>query len=385
MPAGRADWLPPGREYGGSLAVGPCGIHGAMVFRLAAVLVFCMPIVGGAAPPLAESGRTLLEGLSPEQRGDLTWAFADAERMDVHFAPFFLDGVALGDLSPTSRIDAEGLVARVLSRRGVESVRTVRELERAVRHKEAKRFWSFATRRYRDPARYLLALFGDPSVRAPWGFRFEGHHLSLNVTAMPGAVPAVTPLFLGAEPRLVPDGAPLAGTALLGEEERLARRLHAGLADGLRERATLSYDEGRALLLGDVARGALPEGLGLTRGDMPPERRAELDALLERFLGLFAEPIAAAYRERIEAAGRDRLRFAFTAADEPEHAFYARVEGPTLLLEIDNTTDGDHVHAVLHDLEHDFGGDALARHLREQHGVGPQQVASESPPATPYP
>ena len=77
----------------------------------------------------------------------------------------------------------------------------------------------------RDPGRYFVALFGTPSPDAPWGFRYEGHHLSLNLTLAPGAVPASTPLFLGAEPRIVPEGSPEAGARVLGEEEDAARAL----------------------------------------------------------------------------------------------------------------------------------------------------------------
>ena len=101
--------------------------------------------------------------------------------------------------------------------------------------------------------------------------------------------------------------------------------------------------------------------------------RALLDALVERFVGVFDESTAAARRAEIEEAGRDALHFGFALAPaeagEPRDAFYARVQGPRTLIEIDNTSDGDHVHAVWHDVHGDFGDDLLAAHWRRDHGI----------------
>ena len=98
-------------------------------------------------------------------------------------------------------------------------------------------------------------------------------------------------------------------------------------------------------------------------------KSVEIPERAQRFFGFFPEATAVAQRVRLEAASRDALHFAFVASDDPPNAFYLRVQGPTLLIEIDNTSDGDHVHAVWHDLVNDFGDDVLARHLRDEHGL----------------
>jgi dienelactone hydrolase len=306
--------------------------------RSALLLVFSAALLGMALPAsgesLAEVGTALLESMSAQQRAAASWAFEDDEREDIHFAPFPLDGVEHGELSPAASAQAESLLALALSERGYATLRRVRDLELAVLEKERDRFWAFLMRGIRDPGRYLLAFFGVPSDSEPWGFRYEGHHLSLNLTAVPGVPLATTPLFLGAEPRLVPQGWPSAGIALLGEEERLARGLHATLPDALRARATLDFESGRGLLLGEERRVEPTAAVGLARAEMPPAQQAQLDQLVERFIGLFAEPAAAAQRARLEAAGRDSLRFAFASGDEPPNAYYVRVQGRTLLIEI---------------------------------------------------
>jgi hypothetical protein len=320
---------------------------------------------------LVSAAQRLLAGLPAEAREQARFAFDDAEREDVRYAPLFLDGARHGELAPEAGGLVDELLAASLSPEGLAKVRRIRSLEAAVARKDRGRAFGLGglVAGFRDPGRYFVAVFGEPDAESPWGFRYEGHHLSLNVTLAPGGVPAVTPLFLGAEPRIVPDGWPEAGTQVLREEEDLARALHAALPAGLRERATLPYAGDRGSMLGQVRRVALGEARGVARGELPPPAQAQLDALVEVFLASFPEPIAAARRAEIDAAGRDALRFAWAEARDPPGAFYWRIEGPRTLIEVDNTTDGDHVHAVWHDVPGDFGDDLLAAHYRADHGV----------------
>jgi hypothetical protein len=330
---------------------------------------------------LAAAGAGLLAALPEDARADAAFPFDDDEREDVRFAPLLLEGARHGALPAEAASLAEALLAISLGPRGQARAALIRRNELAVAKKDAARFVpGFVVRRMRDPGRYYVALFGTPSAEAPWGLRYEGHHLSLNLTLAPGAPPASTPLFLGAEPRVVPEGLPDAGARALGEEEDAARALLAALPPELRARATLPFEDGRALLLGQVRRVSLGASLGVALGEAPPAAQRHFDALVEAFCASFAEPIAAARRAEIEAAGRDALRFLWAEAAEPPGAFYFRLQGPRTLIEVDNTTDGDHVHAVWHDAWADFGDDLraahptgehgpLAAHLREAHGL----------------
>ena len=324
----------------------------------------------GVADRLAATAAQLLEALPVDARGDAAYPFDDDERADVRFAPLLLDGARHGALPDEAASLTEALLAISLGPRGLDRVRQIRRNELAVAKKDEARFLpGFVVRRMRDPGRYFVALFGTPSASAPWGFRYEGHHLSLNLTLGPGQTPATTPLFLGAEPRIVPAGSPDAGAQVLGEEEAAARALVAALPPELRARATLAWADGRELMLGQVRRVALAEAAGVSRGEAPPAAQQHYDALIAQFCGNFAEPIANARRQEIDAAGREALRFLWAEAPEPPGAFYFRLQGPRTLIEVDNTTDGDHVHAVWHDTRGDFGDDLLAAHLREAHGL----------------
>lgn len=321
--------------------------------------------VGDELPNLADRARGFLAAMDPRQRQAGTWAFTDRERLDIHYAPMGLEGVRHGELSAAARKSGESLLAAVLSMRGHEKTHAIRQLELDIRELESGRS---GVEEFRDPERYYWAIFGEPAMDASWGFRFEGHHLSLNVTATPGQPAATLPLFLGAQPRLVPEGMPSAGVAVLGEEERLARELYDSLDDSQRAVATLAYEGDRGHMLGQVSMLPDPAAVGLPRRDMNDDQRTVLDAFLAQFAGLWNAEIEAARLKEIDDA-RDGLHFAFVAADDPPFSFYVRVAGPGVLIEIDNTAGGDHLHAVWHSPGADFGEDLLAAHLERHHGV----------------
>ncbi len=349
-----------------------------------ALLTLCALLSLGANPGradddalaerLSRAAASLHTALPAAARADADYTFDDDERVDIRFAPLLLEGAQHGELPDEAASLAEQLLALSLSPRGLETARLIRRNELAVRGKD-QAGWApeWLLRRFRDPGRYFVALFGTPATQSPWGFRYEGHHLSLNLTVMPGGVPASTPLFLGAEPRVVAAGGPDAGAAVLGAEEATARALLAALPEPLRTRALLPYEDGRGLMLGQVRRVALGAGVGVARGEAPPEAQAQFDRLIELFADRFASEIAAARRAEIDKAGRDALRFAWAEAGEPPGAFYWRLAGPRTLIEMDNTTNGDHVHAVWHDTVNDFGDDLLAAHYRSVPHLASQQ------------
>ncbi|MGH7288390.1 MAG: DUF3500 domain-containing protein, partial [Myxococcota bacterium] len=170
------------------------------------------------ATRLAGVAARLLEALPEDAREDAAFPFDDDEREDIRFAPLLLEGARHGELPDAAASLTEELLVVSLGPRGMAKVKQIRLNERAVAAKDETRWWvpGFVVRGMRDPGRYFVALFGAPSPGTPWGYRYEGHHLSLNLTLAPGRAPASTPLFLGAEPRVVPEGSPEAGARVLG-------------------------------------------------------------------------------------------------------------------------------------------------------------------------
>ena len=357
-------------ETGGDFAMPDCmrifGIDFTSAKGVVLTGFLSLSVAGHAADGAGIAGRAaaFLAALTEDQREEATWAFDDEERTDVHFAPIGLDGIRHDDLSGVASDAADALLKSALSDEGYAKAHTIRLLERDVEQQESMFRRPLGLR---DPGRYFLAVFGTPTETQPWAFRYEGHHLSINVTAIPGQPAVTTPLFLGAQPRVVPSGMPSAGVAALGEEERVIRALYTSLDATQRATATLLYAADRGHMIGQVPLLPAPTPIGLARASMRPAQQELLDALLERFAALWVDEIATARRRDIDNA-RGSLHFAHVQADEPANAFYTRVSGTGLLLEIDNTDGGDHVHAVWHKPGADFGDDLLARHLESEHG-----------------
>ena len=97
-----------------------------------------------------------------------------------------------------ARAAAHDLMRASLSAVGYAKAVDVIRLEGVLRQLET--FGGFT----REPDNYLVTVFGTPAPAAPWGWRLEGHHLSLNFTVVPGRAIAVTPAFLGANPTACP-------------------------------------------------------------------------------------------------------------------------------------------------------------------------------------
>jgi hypothetical protein len=325
----------------------------------------------GAAPPpggaagratataIAASARAFLDGLDGEARGRALLAFQSGEREDWHYVPRRRAGLAIGDMDGGERSAAHALLRAGLGPEGYRKLEGVLLLEGILGGIEGNPA-------FRDPGRYHLALFGQPGPQAPWGFRFEGHHVSLNFTAAGGGV-ATTPAFLGANPAEVPSG-PRKGLRVLALEEDLGRAFLASLTPAQRQRAVIAPAAPPDLVTEASRRAALASFDGLPAAEMTPAQRAALLRLLEVYARNFPADVADGHLDRIARAGVERLHFAWAGGAAPKQSHYYRIHGPTHLIEYDNRG-GDHIHTVFRDLQDDFGDSLLARHLQEGHGA----------------
>ncbi|WP_437689820.1 DUF3500 domain-containing protein [Sorangium sp. So ce176] len=325
---------------------------------------------GLASPPGAAAGRAtaeaiaasagaFLEGLSRGSRGRAQLAFESGEREDWHYVPRRRAGLALGDMDDRERGAAHALLRAGLSPEGYRKLEGVLLLEGILGGIEG-------SPAFRDPGRYHVAVFGQPGPLGPWGFRFEGHHVSLNFTSAGRAV-ATTPAFLGANPAEVPSG-PRKGLRVLAVEEDLGRAFLASLTPAQRQRAVIAPTAPPDLVTEASRRAALPGFDGLPAAEMTPTQRAALIRLLEVYARNFPDAVAQGHLRRIERAGVERLHFAWAGSAAPKQSHYYRIHGPTHLIEYDNRG-GDHIHTVFRDLQDDFGDSLLAQHLQQGHGA----------------
>ena len=368
---------------------------------------------------MADAAVAWLEALGPDQRatavGHAPAADAtDAERRRWFYTPTDHGGLTFHEQRPAQQRGAMRLVSTGLSTPAYVTVATIIGLENVLDHVEGFTV-RFDRERGRDPGLYYLRVFGEPGGRHPWGWRFGGHHISLNNLVVDGELVSTTPCFLGADPA----SAPLLGGATsrpLGRVEDLARDIVRSLPSELAERAVLlprapsdivtanrsQVSEGdRVIPLAGVWRNerfsddveqvklqrlsnAIDDAAGYTDADhaavsysaaprgvaaaeLDAERREMLRTLLTTYLDRVPPEVSPVSRYDDDAE-LDAVHLAWAGPLAPGSPHYYRVQGPQLLLEWDNTQRGaNHAHSVWRDPEADFGLDVLAQHRAARH------------------
>jgi hypothetical protein len=308
-----------------------------------------------------QAANAFLKSLPADLRKQASYPLDSPERTLWNFVPMTRGGVSLLKLDDRQSELLGPLLAAALSPEGLLEARGVMKHENILRRVETEAGFADVTRR--DPGHYYTAVFGQPSGAAPWAWRFEGHHLSINVTQLPGQAPIVAPLFVGANPAQVKTG-PQTGFRLLAQEEDLARDLMTGLSADKRKAAMIQDTAFSEIVTGNDPKVRPLELEGLAAGAMSAPEKARLRALIELYVGRVNPAAAKDALTRLDRAGFDLVRFGWAGSLESGEKHYYRVHGPTLLIEYDNTqNDANHIHTVYRDLDRDFGGDVLRAHL----------------------
>lgn len=308
---------------------------------------------------IREAAAGVLAQLSASQRAEALFAFEDAERFDFHYVPRRRAGLAIKEMTPDQRDATHRLLRAALSAAGYRKVNGIIELEAYLYQASGV---GPLRNPIRDPDRYFLSFFGEPSADAPWGWRFEGHHLSLNFTSVGNALFSTTPAFMGANPAEVGTG-PSTGKRVLAAEEDLARTLVRALDPERRARAIVSAEAPGDIITGVDRKARLERFDGLSAAEMTEAQVAMLWRIVEEYARNLHVELADAQLARIREAGIDNLHFAWAGSIEQGRPHYYRIHGPTVLFEYDNVqNEANHIHAVWRDFDNDFGEDVLRHH-----------------------
>jgi hypothetical protein len=306
---------------------------------------------------MTAAARDFLASLTPPQRLQASFPFDDAERLNWHFIPRERRGLPLKQMADQQRLAARRLLQAGLSQRGYLKASTIIELELVLRELGGNPS-------VRDPELYYLSVFGTPAGRGPWGWRAEGHHLSLNFTVTGDSLVATAPAFFGANPARVPSGA-RQGLRALADEEDLARELVTSLDPSQRAAAIIATEAPRDIVTGNLARVDPLAPAGIAVSQLRPDQAARLVRLLDEYLGRMATELAAGRRARLERTDFARVTFAWAGSLEAGRPHYYRIQGPSFLVEYDNTqNEANHIHSVWRDFAGDFGRDLLRDHYR---------------------
>jgi len=316
--------------------------------------------------PMSDAANDFINLLNKDQKAKALYGFDTAERYNWHFVP--LDnrkGIQMNDLNEKQKAAAIRLFKTGLSDEGLAKATAIMELESVLKVLENHA----DTDHYRDPGKYFVTIFGVPSSTAVWGWRLEGHHISLNFSSDSGKLVSGTPGFMGANPAIVLSG-PRKGTQVLKKEDEIAfDLLHSLTGDQLKK--ALVDTVAPAEIITFASRKAMienPRGISYTSltGKQQEIFMQLLSVYIHRYKKLFADEMM----KDIESAGMDKLLFAWAGSHEklPGHPNYYRIQGPTIIIEFDNSqNNANHIHTVVRDLKRDFGGDELLEHYKKGH------------------
>jgi hypothetical protein len=315
------------------------------------------------ARELAQAAQRFIDTLEPGMQAK--YLFQDAERGNFHFFPVSRRGVPLKDLKEGQRHLALALMTATLSHVGMQKALTIMSLGDYLKATDP------VPNIHRDSDQYHITIFGTPAPDGTWGYRFEGFHLSLNVTVVRGRWVAVTPSFIGAIPATVPDG-PRKGLQVLEQETELGRALAGSFTAEQREVGFGKIPDFLTETVGGFVTGnqrRLQRGKphGLAAAAMTPEQREVLMRLVRVHIGRIRKELADQDLARIERADPGKIHFQWAGGLKPGEPHHYLIQGPTFLIEYDNTQDGaNHVHCIYRDFNNDFG-DALVEHYQKRH------------------
>jgi hypothetical protein len=332
------------------------------VTRLFLVLLVTATGLQAHAPAvdMLESANALLSSLSAEQKSTISYPLTNKERENWNFVPLARSGLPLKDMTSPQQALALALLKTGLSHSGVAKAEAIISLENVLRELENN-----AARR--NPTLYYVTIFGTPNADAPWGWRFEGHHLSFNFTVVDGSHVFFTPSFMGSNPAEVRAG-PKAGLRVLAEEDDLARAFILSLDEAQRRIAIFDTTAPAEIITSNAARAKLLSPVGIAAAQLNASQREAFYTLTKVYLNRWRTELAEATWTEMISSGDEKLTFAWAGGLNRGEANYYRIQSPSHLIEFDNTQNqANHIHTTVRSFKGDFGHDALAEHYAKDH------------------
>ncbi|TDQ17001.1 uncharacterized protein DUF3500 [Algoriphagus boseongensis] len=325
--------------------------------------------------------RTLsfIETLDDDQKLALSLEFEDSARTNWTNLPLGLAprvGVRYGDLSEKSKIAFHKVLSSIFSSQGYLKTFAIMQVD-DILHELFEIQYSRgqindnAIKMIRglnwDYGNYYVAIAGNPAKEDVWGLKFEGHHLSINITAA-GDQFTMTPLFLGSDPAVVED-TQYAGLRPLSKEEDYGFWLINALDEGQKAKATIAGAVPRDIITSPNRPQWLEEFQGIRGSELNEGQQKILHYLIEEYIGNLDHQKAEEYLAKLHTRGMDEVYFAWIGSYEPMKAHYYVIHSPDFLIEYDNVgflDNANHIHSIWREKGNNFGEDLLKKH-RMQH------------------
>jgi hypothetical protein len=326
-------------------------------------LALTAALIGDTTTPvglqMTAAAKKFLDGLPADQRQQALFDYDSPERLKWHFVPLQANrqplrkGVRLEHLSEASREAALALLRTGTSPQGFEQATAIMSLEAVLADLEKGRKGGSV----RDPSWYFVSLFGEPSQTKPWGWRVEGHHMSVNVTLKGGEVVANTPILFGSNPAVIQDG-PMKGRRTLMDVDDLGRELAVSLNE---EQQKLAIRDKLFPEIEPTPSARVGAPVGIPYDKLTEAQQSILRSLMRAYTNRMPGPVGQAEYAAAQKAGLEKVHFAYAGGTKMGQPRTYRVQGPTFLIEFQNEqadasgNPANHIHSAWRHLPTDFG------------------------------
>jgi hypothetical protein len=347
-------------------------LHSASQTLKMKLIILAIIIAGSTCMAQSQETRLItlanqfIQSLNKEQQLKTVYPFMTEERYNFHFVPKNdRKGISINELTEAQKQAALRLLSSCLSKEGFNKAVEIMKLETILKALEKRG----ESDRYRDTGKYFFLIFGEPADGNAWGWRFEGHHISFSFSAKNNQLISGTPGFMGSNPAIVKEGSEK-GKQVLKEETNLAFELLRSFAEKQLSKAVISTTAPNDIISFAQRSPLIENNVGIRYAEMNVIQKQKLLALVNLYVHRYTRLFAESMLKDIQRAGLNELRFVWMGATDGEagKAHYYKIQGPTLLIEYDNSqNNANHVHSVIRDLKNDFGGDVLLEHYKAAH------------------
>ena len=331
----------------------------AVLAAFGGVLLIAQSDTPNTAKKMATAADKLLGTLTADQKKKAAFAFDDPHRKTWFFTPqqdkekkSTRKGLRMDGLTADQKTAMMDLLKVGLSATGYEQATGIMSLEGLLAQLEGAK-----GSMTRDPSWYFVSLFGTPGNGA-WGWRIEGHHLSVNFTLDKGEVVSASPVLFGTNPAEIRTG-PNKGKRVLPEIEDAAKELIKSLTEEQNNLAKLPKQ------LPEIKEGqptaGVGEPVGIASSKLTAAQRTTLSKLIAAYADRLPGDLAAKEKKQALGAAAEKVFFAYCVEEKkPGKPYTYRVQGPTFVIEFLNVqadsakNPANHVHSGWRTLPTDF-------------------------------
>lgn len=296
---------------------------------------------------IVDSVEKVLKQLTPEQRTKVTYPL-NAKEWRAWSNPEFLlrpFGVRLEDIDEKIALSILSVLETTLSPEGYKKVIAAMRINKFLGE-------ICEVPKIMNEYSYNFLIFGTPSISAPWGWLFYGHHFCMSVF-LRGPQMIISPIFVGAEPNVIDEG-PYEGTQILNVEGDLGLKLMQSLPEERQSKAQiykLMHDPAM-LQTGDLTKdrwnaddqrhvcGAFRDNRivpneGIPVSDFTPEQQQLVLDIAYQYVLYLPETARKLRLEQIKSYLKDTY-FCWIGSWGDNDPFYYRIQSPVIIIEFDH-------------------------------------------------